>query len=198
MSVASSWMSSINTSIQNVINTITNDNYLEYAVSSGFGDVPIAAYGMVIIVLSTLVYATAADSKNITDLSTIANNVVQSIPGFSDKEKSVQTEEEEKKQVDKEEEDYEAVKKAEEQEKEKEKEKTEEKPEEKEEEKSDDKDKTEEKEKEKSKEEEEEEEEEEVKGGRKNKTRNASKRTKKKGTKKNKRILKSLKLIPKI
>jgi outer membrane biosynthesis protein TonB len=73
-------LSDINSGIQSAVNTITNTNYLNYAVSSGFGDVPIAAYGMTIIVLSTLAYATAADSNNLPDISNIAKNMVQ---GFS-------------------------------------------------------------------------------------------------------------------
>ena len=80
MSQLAQWLSDINSGIQSTVNTITNTNYLNYAVSSGFGDVPIAAYGMTIIVLSTLAYATAADSNNLPDISNIAKNMVQ---GFS-------------------------------------------------------------------------------------------------------------------
>jgi outer membrane biosynthesis protein TonB len=80
MSQFAQWLSDINSGIQSTVNTITNTNYLNYAVSSGFGDVPIAAYGMTIIVLSTLAYATAADSNNLPDISNIAKNMVQ---GFS-------------------------------------------------------------------------------------------------------------------
>lgn len=80
MNQLAQWLSDINSGIQSTVNTITNTNYLNYAVSSGFGDVPIAAYGMTIIVLSTLAYATAADSNNLPDISNIAKNMVQ---GFS-------------------------------------------------------------------------------------------------------------------
>jgi uncharacterized membrane protein YukC len=102
-----SWLTDLNNSIQSTVDYITNNNYLEYAVSSGFGDVPIAAYGMVIIVLSTLTYATVVDPKNITSVSNVAYNAVKSIPGLTGtdaaeidkqfaKEKELEQKEEEK------------------------------------------------------------------------------------------------------
>jgi hypothetical protein len=139
MSGVSSWVTDLNNSIQDTVNYITNNNYLEYAVMSGFGDVPIAAYGMVIIVLSTLTYATVADSKNITDFSNITYNMVKSIPGLTttdsaviDKQFATEKEElkEEEKQREKEEAEYKRVTEEEEKEndklKEEEKEKKEE------------------------------------------------------------------------
>jgi hypothetical protein len=114
-----SWLTDMNNSIQGIVDYVTNNNYLEYAVSSGFGDVPIAAYGMVIIILSTFAYATVADPKNITSLSNVTYNMVKSVPGLSNsdsaeikrqftKEKEEEQKEEEK-QREKEEADYKKV-----------------------------------------------------------------------------------------
>jgi uncharacterized membrane protein YukC len=123
-----SWLTDLNNSIQGTVDYITNNNYLEYAVSSGFGDVPIAAYGMVIIVLSTLTYATVADSKNITDFSNVTYNMVKSIPGLTStdsdalqKQFATEKEElkEEEKQIQEEEAEYKKVQEEEEKEKEK-------------------------------------------------------------------------------
>jgi hypothetical protein len=125
-----SWLTDMNNSIQGIVDYVTNNNYLEYAVSSGFGDVPIAAYGMVVIVLSTFAYATVADPKNITSLSNVTYNMVKSVPGLSNsdsveikrqftKEKEEEQKEEEK-QREKEEEDYKKVTEEEEKEKEEE------------------------------------------------------------------------------
>lgn len=131
-----SWLTDINNSIQGIVDYVTNNNYLEYAVSSGFGDVPIAAYGMVVIVLSTFAYATVADPKNITSLSNVTYNMVKSVPGPSNsdsaeikrqftKEKEEEQKEEEK-QREKEEAEYKKVTEEEEKEREEEKEKEEE------------------------------------------------------------------------
>jgi uncharacterized membrane protein YukC len=137
-----SWLTDINNSIQGTVDYITNSNYLEYAVMSGFGDVPIAAYGMVIIVLSTLTYATVADPNNITSISNVAYNMVKSVPGLTradsavldkqftkeeekgeeKKEEKVQPKEEEK-QIQEEEAEYKKIQEEEEKEKEKEQEK---------------------------------------------------------------------------
>ena len=84
-----SWLTDLNNSIQGTVDYITNNNYLEYAVSSGFGDVPLAAYGMVIIVLSTLTYATVAYPQNITSISNVAYNMVKSVPGLSSSDATV-------------------------------------------------------------------------------------------------------------
>jgi septum formation inhibitor MinC len=89
MSGLPSWLTDLNNSIQGTVDYITNNNYLEYAVSSGFGDVPLAAYGMVIIVLSTLTYATVADPQNITSISNVAYNMVKSVPGLSGSDSAV-------------------------------------------------------------------------------------------------------------
>ena len=128
MTGVSSWLTDLNNSIQGAVDYITNNNYLEYAVSSGFGDVPIAAYGMVIIVLSTLTYATVADPNNITSFSNLTYNMVKSIPGVTStdsatlekqfaKEKEEQKEEE--KQIQEEEAEYKKLQEEEEKEKEK-------------------------------------------------------------------------------
>ena len=111
MSKLTEWTLSIGDGIKNAVNSITNNNYLNYAVASGFGDIPVAAYGMTIIVLSTLAYATAADSKNLTDLSNVTKNVVSMLPTFSQGEKtSTRSEEEikadESKKIEKEESEY--------------------------------------------------------------------------------------------
>jgi Skp family chaperone for outer membrane proteins len=128
MTGTSSWLTDLNTSIQSTVDYITNNNYLEYAVMSGFGDVPIAAYGMVIIVLSTLTYATIADPNNITSLSNVTYNMVKSIPGVTSTdsatlEKQFATEKEElkeeEKQVQEEEAEYKKLQEEEEKEKEK-------------------------------------------------------------------------------
>jgi outer membrane biosynthesis protein TonB len=111
MSKLAEWTLSFGDGIKNAVNSITNNNYLNYAVASGFGDIPVAAYGMTIIVLSTLAYATAADSKNLTDLSNVTKNVVSMLPTFSQGEKtSTRSEEEikadESKKIEKEEAEY--------------------------------------------------------------------------------------------
>lgn len=130
MTGVSSWLTDLNNSIQGTVDYITNNNYLEYAVSSGFGDVPIAAYGMVIIVLSTLTYATVADPNNITSFSNLTYNMVKSIPGVTSTDSDVlqkqfakEKEElkEEEKQVQEEEAEYKKLQEEEEEEKEKEK-----------------------------------------------------------------------------
>ena len=132
MTGVSSWLTDLNTSIQGTVDYITNNNYLEYAVMSGFGDVPIAAYGMVIIVLSTLTYATIADPNNITSLSNVTYNMVKSIPGVTSTdsavlEKQFATEKEElkeeEKQLQEEEAEYKKLQEEEEKEKEEEEEK---------------------------------------------------------------------------
>jgi hypothetical protein len=139
MTGTSSWFTDLNNSIQGTVDYITNNNYLEYAVMSGFGDVPIAAYGMVIIVLSTLTYATIADPNNITSLSNVTYNMVKSIPGVTstdsavlekqfEKENEKKEEQEEEKRVEEEEAEYKKLQEEEEKEKErKEKEEEEEK-----------------------------------------------------------------------
>jgi uncharacterized membrane protein YukC len=139
MTGTSSWFTDLNNSIQGTVDYITNNNYLEYAVMSGFGDVPIAAYGMVIIVLSTLTYATIADPNNITSLSNVTYNMVKSIPGVTstdsavlekqfEKENEKKEEQEEEKRVQEEEAEYKKLQEEEEKEKErKEKEEEEEK-----------------------------------------------------------------------
>jgi len=141
MTGVSSWVTDLNNSIQGTVDYITNNNYLEYAVMSGFGDVPIAAYGMVIIVLSTLTYATVADSKNITDFSNVTYNMVKSIPGLTttdsatlEKQFAKEKEElkEEEKQREKEEAEYKRVTEEEEKENDKLKEEEEKEEEEKE------------------------------------------------------------------
>ena len=128
MTGVSSWLTDLNTSIQSTVDYITNNNYLEYAVMSGFGDVPIAAYGMVIIVLSTLTYATIADPNNITSLSNVTYNMVKSIPGVTstdsaalDKQFATEKEElkEEEKRVQEEEAEYKKLQEEEEKEEEK-------------------------------------------------------------------------------
>jgi len=127
MSGIPSWLTDLNNSIQGTVDYITNNNYLEYAVSSGFGDVPIAAYGMIIIVLSSLTYATVADPRNITSFSNVAYNMVKSVPGLSgsdvteidkqfEKERG-QDEKEEEEQRKKDEEEYRSVTAEEEKEK---------------------------------------------------------------------------------
>jgi len=119
-----SWMTDFGNVIQSGVKAITNNNYLEYAVTSGFGDVPIAAYGMVIIVLSTLAYATAADSKNMSDLSNVTYNAVKMIPGLAStdsaeiKKQFDKDREEERKQIEKEENEYKSATEAEKKEKE--------------------------------------------------------------------------------
>jgi len=119
----SQFFSNINNGIQDAVNSLTNNNYLNYAVTSGFGDIPIAAYGMTIIVLSTLAYATAADSNNLPDISNIVKNMSNIIPSFATGKSSSKTETlqmDESKKIAEEEAEYEKTIQKEEQEKQKE------------------------------------------------------------------------------
>ena len=119
----SQFFSNINNGIQDAVNSLTNNNYLNYAVTSGFGDIPIAAYGMTIIVLSTLAYATVADSNNLPDISNIAKNMSNIIPSFATGKSSSKTETlqmDESKKIAEEEAEYEKTIQKEEQEKQKE------------------------------------------------------------------------------
>ncbi len=116
MSQAGTWISDISNRIQGTLNGISNNQFLDYAMMSGFGDIPIAAYGMTLIVLSTLAYATIADSKNLSDLSEATYNTVNAlVPGIT-----TSTKRNEKELIAKEEADYQKEIEKEEKEREKE------------------------------------------------------------------------------